>query len=122
MIRIHGNTGPGFFNDEWIAVSKVIDSLPKGEPFTSFALRSVFKGRSMNSRAFLMAVLSNEGVVKRSTERPRSWERADVDGIQARVQGVKQNPSQAKAPVQKSMAEKKPTSKAPLRSVSKSKK
>ncbi len=40
VIRIHANTGPGFFNDEWIDVSKVIDTLPKGAPFTSFALRS----------------------------------------------------------------------------------
>ena len=127
VIRIHGNTGPGFFNDEWIPVSKVIDSLPKGEPFTSFALRSVFKGRSMNSRAFLMAVLSNEGVVRRSPEKPRCWERADIDGFLARVQAESPGASQAKAPVQKPAAHKatastRPTAKVPPRSVSKSKK
>ena len=127
VIRIHGNTGPGIFNDEWIAVSKVIDSLPKGEPFTAFALRSVFKGRSMNSRAFLMAVLSSEGVVRRSTERPRCWERADIDGFLARVQGEAPSTPQPKAPASrpaahKSAASKKPTAKAPLRPVPKSKK
>ena len=127
VIRIHGNTGPGFFNDEWIPVSKVIDSLPKGEPFTSFALRSVFKGRSMNSRAFLMAVLSNEGVVKRSTENPRCWERADIDGFLARVQAESPGTSQPKAPANrpaahKSTASKKPAAKAPLKPVPKSKK
>jgi hypothetical protein len=127
VIRIHGNTGPGFFNDEWITVSKVIDSLPKGEPFTSYTLRSVFKGRSMNSRAFLMAVLSSEGVVRRSTERPRCWERADIDGFLARVQGEAPGTSQPKAPVHKAAAHKftastEPTAKARLRSVPKSKK
>ncbi len=127
VIRIHGNTGPGFFNDEWIPVSKVIDSLPKGEPFTSFALRSVFKGRSMNSRAFLMAVLSNEGVVRRSPEKPRCWERADIDGFLARVQGEAPGTSPSKAPsnkpsAHKSTVNKRPATKAPLRSVPKSKK
>jgi hypothetical protein len=96
VIRIHGNTGPGFFNDEWIPVSKVIDALPKGEPFTSYVLRSVFKGRSINSRAFLMAALSSEGVVRRSMEHPRCWERADIDAFLARVQSGEPNSTQNK--------------------------
>jgi hypothetical protein len=96
VIRIHGNTGPGFFNDEWIPVSKVIDALPKGEPFTSYVLRSVFKGRSMNSRAFLMAALSSEGVVRRSMEHPRCWERADIDAFLARLKSGESNATQIK--------------------------
>ena len=96
VIRIHCNTGPGFFNDEWIPVSKVIDALPKGEPFTSYVLRSVFKGRSMNSRAFLMAALSSEGVVRRPMEHPRCWERADIEAFLARVQSGEPNSPQNK--------------------------
>jgi hypothetical protein len=96
VIRIHGNTGPGFFNDEWISVAKVIDALPKGEPFTSYVLRSVFKGRSMNSRAFLMAALSSEGVVRRSMEHPRCWERADIEAFLARVRSGEPNSTQNK--------------------------
>ena len=95
VIRIHGNTGPGFFNDEWISVAKVIDVLPKGEPFTSYVLRSVFKGRSMNSRAFLMAALSSEGVVRRPMEHPRCWERADIEAFLARVQSGEPNSTQS---------------------------
>jgi hypothetical protein len=136
QIRIHGNTGPGYFNDEWIAVSKVIDALPKGEPFTSYTLRSVFKGRSMNSRAFLMAALSSEGVVRRSMEHPRCWERADVEAFWARVQGgelssthnrPKPKPSQARpvASGPKEVAAKpspRQAAKAPVKSVPKPKK
>ena len=85
QIRINGNTGPGFFNDEWIPLFKVIDALPKLDFFPSRVLRQAFHGRSLNSYAFLMAALRNEGVVRRSPQRQRCWERADVDGFLARI-------------------------------------
>ena len=118
VIRIHSNTGPGFFNDEWIDVSKVIDTLPKAGPFTSFTLRVVFKGRSMNSRAFLMAALRNEGVVQRSTEKPRCWERADIDAFLAKFEVVGKSSSPALSQPSSRMAtgekQPKPASKKPV--------
>lgn len=88
QIRINGNTGPGFFNAEWIPLFKVIDALPKSDFFPSRVLRQAFHGRSLNSYAFLMAALRNEGVVRRSPQRQRCWERADVDGFLARIDAM----------------------------------
>lgn len=64
--RIHANTGGGFFNAEWIALSdiqKAFDSWPVDNPITSFALNNLFTGKSANSPAFLMAILKEEGII-----------------------------------------------------------
>ena len=50
-IRIHKNTGAGFFNPEWIKIENIQKSLAKGHngsPLTSFLLQSLFKGKSNN--------------------------------------------------------------------------
>jgi hypothetical protein len=111
QIRIHGNTGPGFFNDEWIPLFKVIDALPKGDPFTSRVLLKAFQGRSLNSYAFLMAALRNEGAVRRSSLAKRCWERADVDGFLARITAASGSGDDAKAAM--------PAPKAPAKATSK---
>jgi hypothetical protein len=124
QIRIHGNSGPGYFNPEWVSVARVLESLPKVGPFTSFVLRSAFKGRSLNSRSFLMAALRNEGVVRRSTERPRCWERGDVEGFLARVGGVQpQQPPGRKPASRRSSKPSSPTgARSPAKAVPKGKK
>ena len=61
--RINANTGGGFFNDEWIALADIqaeFEKWPVDNPLTSFALNYLFKGRSVNSRAFLMATLKGK--------------------------------------------------------------
>ncbi len=115
QIRLHGNSGRGFFNREWVSVSRVIEALPKVGPFTSYVLRSVLKGRSLNSRSFLMAALRSEGVVRRSTEHVRRWERGDVDGFLSRIRGEQSQPLGAKRPASSPPA----ASKTPVRPASK---
>ncbi|HHA18926.1 MAG TPA: hypothetical protein ENK70_04395 [Methylophaga sp.] len=64
--RIVSNTGGGFFNDEWIALSDIQQAFakwPVDDPITSFALNGLFKGKSANSPAFLMAALKEENIV-----------------------------------------------------------
>ena len=63
--RIYGNTGSGFFSKEWISLSDIKEVITK-EPFTSTVLHPLFHGKSINTPAFLIAVLLNEGLVKRS--------------------------------------------------------
>jgi hypothetical protein len=96
-IRIHGNSGPGFFNAEWISLFKVIDALPKLGSFPSRVLLKAFQGRSQNSYAFLMAVLHQEGVVKRSSVHQRCWERADVDALLSRIDLAAESKDASKA-------------------------
>jgi len=75
--RIFSNTGGGFFNDEWIALSDIqaaFDKWPIDSPLTSFALNGLFTGKSANSPAFLMAILKEEKLVVTLKGKHRSHE------------------------------------------------
>ncbi|SFM74386.1 hypothetical protein [Nitrosomonas communis] len=78
--RLADNTGDGFFSDEWVALSAVQEAFerqPKGKPIISHILYPLFQGRSLNTPAFLMAVLKAEGLVKPLGDKQRGYERAD---------------------------------------------
>lgn len=78
--RVAANTGGGFFSDEWVALSAVqeaFDRQPKGKPIVSLMLYSLFQGRSLNTPAFLLAVLKVEGLVKSLGDNRRGYERVD---------------------------------------------
>jgi len=80
--RINANTGGGFFNDEWIALTDIqaaFEKWPVDSPLTSFALNGLFKGRSANSPAFLMALLKEEGIIMTLKGKHRSHEYQDND-------------------------------------------
>ena len=74
-IRLHENTGGGFFNGGWYPAKTIVDLLRaegKVESVTSRVIAPLFRGRSANSPAFLTAVLRNEGVLlpyKRTSRR-----------------------------------------------------
>ena len=60
MIRIVSNTGGGFFSLEWLSVKKILDTLQSCDPdasITSIVLNPLFRGRSVNTPAFLVAAL-----------------------------------------------------------------
>ena len=66
-LRVHSNTGGGFFSQEWISLRDILTALkkrPDGKPITSILLNPLFKGRSANTPGFLMAVLLHEKVVR----------------------------------------------------------
>ena len=54
--RINGNTGNGFFNNDWVPLKTILELLTKaGGAFTSYALHPLLKGKSNNTPAFLIA-------------------------------------------------------------------
>ena len=61
-IRIWVNSGNGYFSNEWIPVSRILEILAKhkAEPFTGRILDELFTGKSVNSASFLGAVLLNQ--------------------------------------------------------------
>jgi len=66
-ILITSNTGGGFFNDELIAmadIEHILFSQTAPSRLTSVALQPLFRGKSVNTPAFLIAALRNEGFVK----------------------------------------------------------
>lgn len=68
-IRVHANTGGGYFSKEWITFNAIKQTLEKQtKPFSSMLLKPLFQGKSSNTPAFLLAALRNEGVITDSKE------------------------------------------------------
>jgi hypothetical protein len=84
-IRLYGNTGSGFLNQDWIAWTAIQEKLELHSPFTSQVLHALFSGKSLNSPGFLMAVLRVEGVVKASTVKGRCYELTKDAGFLAEI-------------------------------------
>jgi hypothetical protein len=68
--RINSSSGAGYFSSEWVPLNSIIDLLNDSEgPITGETLQPYFKGRSINTAYFLLAVLNEVGLVQR-------WRRA----------------------------------------------
>jgi hypothetical protein len=85
-VRLYGNTGNGFLNQDWIAWTAIQEKLELHSPFTSQVLHALFSGKSLNSPGFLMAVLKAEGVVKASTVKGRCYELTKDSGFLAEIE------------------------------------
>ena len=84
--RINGNTGNGFFNNDWIPLKTILELLGKsGGAFTSFTLHPLLKGKSNNTPAFLIASLLEEGIIHRSVSEKRCYELSDVSVFMAKI-------------------------------------
>ena len=84
--RINGNTGNGFFNNDWIPLETILELLTKaGGAFTSYALHPLLKGKSNNTPAFLIASLLEEGIIHRSVSEKRCYEMSDVSVFMAKI-------------------------------------
>lgn len=62
-LRVVANTGGGFFSPEWVALSdlqKCIDGARGDKPLSSWTLHPIFRGKSVNTPAFLSAALVHE--------------------------------------------------------------
>ena len=87
--RIQKNSGNGFFSREWIALAdirKVLGKVPAGKPVTAFVLDPLFKGRSVNTPGFLLAVLVHEKLLIPMKGKKRSHGPVDPEAITEWVQ------------------------------------
>ena len=69
FIRIIGNTGGGYFSNEWISldnITSILSDVPADHTITSINLISLFKGLSVNTPGYMLAALVNEAVVSES--------------------------------------------------------
>ena len=84
--RINGNTGNGFFNNDWVPLEIILELLTKaGGAFTSYALHPLLKGKSNNTPAFLIASLLEEGIIHRSVSEKRCYELGEVSVFMAKI-------------------------------------
>jgi len=91
-IRLVENSAGGIFHKDWISLAQVEAVLSSAEsPFTSTALYDLFRGKSINTAAFILAVLLKEGLIQStqgkkgnilssSTEFKKSIENLKVSG------------------------------------------
>jgi hypothetical protein len=87
-VRITKNTGGGFFSNEWISmddVRAVLEEQPEGTRVTSLMLQSLFKGKSVNTPAFLLAALAHEKLLYPMNGKKRGLVVVDSDEFTEKV-------------------------------------
>jgi hypothetical protein len=87
-IRITNNSASGQFSPEWVKVDDILKALAKarkGDPLTSFLLEPLLRGRSVNTHAFIMAALTNEGLLRVLKGKKRGHELLDPEGFDAKM-------------------------------------
>lgn len=72
--RVYENSGGGYFSTEWVTLDAMLNAIEAGpKPTTSFALYELFKGKSVNTPAFLLAALLNEGLMQIHPDEQRCY-------------------------------------------------
>jgi hypothetical protein len=110
-LRIHKNSGNGFFSREWVSlqdIQKTIAGIPAGKPVTAIVLGDLFEGRSVNTPGFLLAALVEEKLLVPMQGRKRSHEPVSPEEFRDRVQKMVSGKGKPKAaPRKKSPAARK---------------
>jgi hypothetical protein len=79
-LRLVKSSGGGFLHNDWVSVDAIMETLRKAAtPFTSWAVHMLFLRKSINSPAFLMAVLKHEGLVASDPKKGHAFVVDDVD-------------------------------------------
>ena len=103
-VRLHENSGGGFFNNDWYPAQAIVDALKEadsGEPVTSRALAQLFRRRSANTPAFFAAVLRNEGVLLPYKRTSRRHVIGDLDAFLTQSESNTPNVKRKAAPKKK---------------------
>ncbi len=87
--RIFENSGGGYFSFEWVSLQSIQDAFETGpKPSTSFALFTLFEGKSVNTPAFILAAIQNEGLMLRDPDNPRCYVVGDATAFNAEMQAL----------------------------------
>ena len=113
-LRVNANTGGGFFSPEWVSlldIQRVLDDSPEGEPISSITFDGLFKGKSVNTPAFLTATLVHEKWLRVLKGKKRGLEILDPKPFLAKVEKLVAASGEAKL----KPAAKKPSKKTPAK-------
>ena len=73
-LRVQANSGGGFFSQQWVALDAIDQALAEvPDGVTALHLAPLFKGYSINSPGFLMAVLKQEKLLIPMEGKPRRY-------------------------------------------------
>ena len=84
-IRVIGASGGAYWSVEWVALIDIQQALSTQTPISSVALQPLFKGKSVNTPGFLLAVLRAERLLLAIAGKPRSHQLGDPKPFQACV-------------------------------------
>ena len=87
-VRIHKNSGNGFFSNEWISlqdIQKIITEIPAGNPITAIVMSDLYMGRSVNTPSYLLAVLVKEKLLVPMQGKKRSHEPVEPGEFKEKV-------------------------------------
>lgn len=91
-LRVTHNTGKGHHNPRWVAYEDVEVLLMGAETLSAAGLATLFKGTSVNTAGFVMAVLKHLGAVQAVPDRRHAYQYANTteweDVKDALVKGV----------------------------------
>lgn len=94
QFRIVNNTGGGFFSKEWLSLNTIFQTFDKkavDKPIISLLLYPLFQGKSLNTPAFLLAVLKQEGLVSPVEDHPKHYERLPSEAFMAEIEKLIQS-------------------------------
>mgnify|MGYP003385807079 CR=1 FL=1 len=94
LLRVFANTGGGFFSKEWVSLNTIFQAFDKkaaDKPIVSLLLYPLFQGKSLNTPAFLLAVLKQEGLVIPLEDHPKHYERIPSDAFMAEIEKLIQS-------------------------------
>ena len=98
-LRVHSNTGGGFFSQEWISLRDILTALkkrPDGRPITSILLNPLLRGKSANTPGFLLAVLLHEKVIRSLQGKLRRHQLMDPSVFTEKIEKLMASGTQAK--------------------------
>jgi hypothetical protein len=125
-IRILTSEGGGYFSMEWVAINDllaILENWDANKGITSVALAPLFRGKSVNTPAFLMAALRAEGIIQPLEGKKRNFGLSDISGFLERARQLqagktpvrttakKKAPAKTKAAAKAPRGSKKPTPK-----------
>ena len=113
QLKIEKNSGGGFFSNEWISfadIQQAFSDWPEETPINSMALRPLFRGKSVNTPSFMLAVLTAEKLLEPMPKRKRVHRATDPAAFLATVEELKKDAGIK--PAAKPKAKAKPAAKA----------
>lgn len=106
--------GGGFLSPGWVAlqaIEQAIEKAPKDRPLSAWTLQPLFRGKSVNTPAFLLAALVQEKWLRVLKGKKRGVEVVDPTAFQTKIKrltgtapkspGKKPAPAKTKAPARR---------------------
>lgn len=90
LFAISGNSSAGYYSKDWVSMPTIASLLDKAKarPLTCMTLLPLFKGKSINTPGFLLAVLKQEGLVAPHKDARRCYALMDAKPFMESVKAL----------------------------------